>query len=95
MSKKLRPYNRDELNKKIIAPPPKVYPESEMIGPFWRYRDQNREIYENKKRQFLETASKYKKHNELALIQNKVRLGRYADDVLYYGFEKEVPAVST
>lgn len=87
------PYNQNEVNKKILARPPKVYPESEMVGPLGRYRDQNREIYERKGRQFLETANVYRKHNELALIQNKVRLGRFADDVLRYDFEKPVKEV--
>lgn len=92
---KARVLNQDEVNKRIIARPPKVYPENEMIGPLGRYRDQNRAIYEEKRRQFLETANTYKKHNELALIQNKIRLGRFADDVLRYDFEKAVEDVST
>lgn len=93
MASKPRPYNLDELNKKIIAKPVKVYPESEMIGPFDRYRDQNRAIYEMKRSQFLNTASMYKRNNEMALLQNKIRLGRFVDDVLRYDFEEPIEPV--
>lgn len=91
---KIRPYNLDEINRKIIARPPKVYPEGEMLGVFGRYRDQNMALYEHKKAQFLETASAYRRNNEMALIQNKVRLGRFADDVLNYRFEEPIEEVS-
>lgn len=87
-------YNQDEVNKKILAPPPKVYPENEMIGPMGRYRDENRKVYEKKRKQLLETANMYRKHNELALIQSKVRLGRFADDILPHDFEIGATIVS-
>lgn len=90
----IRPYNQDEVNRKILARPSKVYPENEMVGVFGRYRDQNLAVYELKKAQFLETASAYKRDNKMALIQNKVRLSRFADDVLHYHFEEQIEEVS-
>lgn len=89
-----KPYNHDELNKKIIARPPKVYPENEMIGPYGRYRDQNQAIYVEQKAQFLDTINEYRKNNEMALIRNRVRLGRFSDDSLKYPFEKTTEEVS-
>lgn len=92
--KTIKPYNQNEVNKKILARPLKVHPENEMRGPFDRYRDEHRAIYEKKRVEFLNTANKYRRNNEMALIQRKIILGRFADDILNYDFEQNIDQVN-
>lgn len=81
--------NRDEINKKIIRKA-KPLRENDILGPFDRYRDENYEIYKRKKNEFLESAREYRKNNELALVQNKTKLGKESDDAIEYKFLIEV-----
>lgn len=81
--------NRDEINKKILAKPEKIRSPDDILGPFHKYRDENQETYQKKRQQFLETANAYRKDNELALFQNRIKLTTNSDEALQYPFVTE------
>lgn len=81
--------NRDEINKKIIRKSREI-DDSDILGPFERYRIENYEIYKRKRNEFLEAARQYRKNNEMALVQNKIKLGKESDEAVQYTFLTDV-----
>nr|XP_023014602.1 uncharacterized protein LOC111504316 [Leptinotarsa decemlineata] len=71
---------QSEVNKKIIAKPPKVRPYENLLGPFDHYDDENYNIYNKKKKQFYEACKNYNRMVQDTLICTGRRLhGDYMD----------------
>lgn len=91
--KELKGLAHGEVQKKIIEKPLKIRSDKELIGLHNRYRDENFEIYNSKKKQFLEASKKYNRLNQETLICNKRRLLDDYIDLIDFNFleeEKEV-----
>lgn len=82
----IKPYNIDDVNKKIIAKAAVVRPVSDLIGPLNNYRDEDVEIYKRKKQQFLESAKQYNGYLQRGGLQTKVMLDRDHDEMIFRGF---------
>lgn len=88
--KEVKVLTHGEVQKKIIENPLKVRSDKELIGPLNRYRDENFEIYNLKKKQFLEACKKYNRLNQETLICRKRRLLEDYIDFIDLEFLEEV-----
>lgn len=86
------PYSIHEIQKKILNKDDRKRSDFECLGYKNKHRDENYKIYENKKRQFIETGKKYQEMNKLALLTNKVKL-EDAYETLDFDFLEEIPEV--
>ncbi|KAF5291758.1 hypothetical protein FQA39_LY14246 [Lamprigera yunnana] len=80
----LKIYNKDEVNKKILAKEPLTCSSKALLGQFNKCRDVEYEMYLSKKRQFLESVDTYRELNRTALYCNKTKLDVDTDNILRY-----------
>lgn len=85
-STRIKPYNIDDVNRKIIARAAVVRPESDLIGPSNNYRDEDVENYKRRKRQFLGSAKQYNGYLKKGGLQTKQMLDRDHDEIIFRGF---------
>ncbi|KAK5638063.1 hypothetical protein RI129_012358 [Pyrocoelia pectoralis] len=77
-------YTRNDINKKILAKDARVRGENEYLGQVNKYRDEEYEVYKEKRREFLNAANLYKELNKMAIYTNRVKLDEHSNDILRY-----------
>lgn len=91
---KLRVYKPDDVNKRIIRKSPREYPELDYVGSNNKNRDDDYEIYKQKRQEFYEAAKRYQDLNKAALTHNKTKLDQFTDGILTYSSECECDFIS-
>lgn len=74
ISSEIKILNHAEIQKEIIAKTVKIRPVEDLTGPFDKYNDELKEIYNKKQQQFLDTCKQYNKLNQETLFFNEERL---------------------
>lgn len=67
MSEKSKFYNKHEVNKKILKKYTLPRSESDILGPYDRFRDENLKIYNEKKDSFQRVVKIYNDFNKTAI----------------------------
>lgn len=63
--------NQHEINKKILKKYIKPRPASDVLGPYNKYRDEYLEMYNEKKKRFLQLTKQYNDYNKRLLLSCK------------------------
>lgn len=82
-------YNQHEVNHRILKKYSPRRSDCDFLGPYDKYGDENRRIYETKCQQFEACAKNYNRLNQNVLIHNRPILLEERDDELTYDFLEE------
>lgn len=62
--------NIHEINKRILKKPIKPRSESDVLGPYNKYRDEYLKVYNERKHKFLQIVKNYKDYNKQLLTSS-------------------------